>query len=321
MAVPSSPDAQGQPMIEVTVKPASSSETDERRQKKQSIFPSGAQPKKKEGGGREMPASLSTIRVSQTVRPKAAIITRADWSMTMKRAERKEAERNKDLPNASFYFRANSQLSELFSRARKGDIDAAKMLLGCLSHNVGELEKFCSSKSRIAKRIVVIGEPWPLLHTGLKPKDGALTISPDHFLRKLGVVRGTRRYNIESKGTKIAITLYEQMEFYRHTVRQTFWDESEKHLEKIYDHIRKLKPLSPSNYSVWWKAAEPLFLWQWGDEFQDHRDFKRWNDAAYKGKLGEMPHSPRGRKRRDIKRAVKQGFMSLANSLRKRGVC
>jgi hypothetical protein len=210
------------------------------------------------------------------------------------RLEREDAERNKESSNASFYFGANAKLRELFRRAKTGDVDAARMLLSCLNYNVGELEKFCSSKTRIAKRMVVIGESWPLLHTGLRPnKDGALTIPPDHFLRKLGVVRGKRRYNTGS----IAITLYKQIEFYRHTARQTLWDESEKHLEKIYERVRKLKPFSPSNYHVWWKAAEPLFIWQWGEEFQDHRDFEVWNDHA--GYRGLSPNEVRSAKRRE----------------------
>jgi hypothetical protein len=272
--------------------------------------------KKKKRRQPEMPLSVSRICGSQTVHPKTAIITRAEWLETVKQAERKEAERNKDLPNASFYFRANSQLNELFSRARKGDIEAARTLLGCLRYNVGALEKFCSSKTTIAKRMVIIGEPWPLLHTSLKSnKDGAPTIPLDHFLRKLGVVRGKRRYSIESKGTEIAIILYGQMESYRHSRRQMLWDKREKNFEKTYNAIRKLKPLSPWNWDVWWKAADPLFTWQWGEEFQGHTSFKKWHNAGYEGMKA---HQARSAKRRDIKKAIKQGFKSLANSLRER---
>jgi hypothetical protein len=300
-------------MKKISNKAARKKQTGKGKQKKESLFASGGQHEKKEGREAEMPASVSNIRVSQSVHPKAAIISRAEWLKTVKLAEREQTERHKDASNASFYFRANSQLHELFSRARSGDLDAARMLLSCLNYNVGELQKFCASKTRIAKRMVVIGESWPLLHTGLRPnKDGALTIPPDHFLRKLGVVRGKRRYNTAS----IAITLYQQIEFYRHTSRQTLWDESEKHLEKLYERVRKLKPFSPSNYHLWWKAAEPLFIWQWGEEFQDHRDFEKWNDHA--GYQGLWPNDVRSAKRRDIKKAVKQGFMSLANSLRDR---
>jgi hypothetical protein len=285
-------------------------------QKKQSIFASGRNALKRVRGREETAAAISDVRLSQTVRPKAAIISHADWLEAMRRAERKEIERNKDLPNASFYLRANSQLGELFRRATKGDIDAARTLLRCLRYNVGELEKFCSSKLGIAKQMVVIGESWPLLHTSLKPnKDGALSIPLDHFLRKLGVVRGKRRYNIGTIGTAIAATLYKQMEYYRHTQRQTLRDKREVDLDAAIDRVRHLKSLSPSNYPVWWEAAEPLFVWQWGKEFQDHRAFKEWPDAAYK-KLA--PRVARNEKRRDIKRAVKQGFMSLANSVRDR---
>jgi hypothetical protein len=210
---------------------------------------------------------------------------------------------------------ANAKLGNLFRRAKNGDVDAARMLLGCLSYNVGEFGKFCSCTIRIAKAIVVIGESWPLLHTDLKANDGALTIPSNHVLRKLGVVRGGRGYNLATKGTAVAATLYNHMEFYRHTLRQQLWGASERHLEKVYDRIRQLEPLSPLNFSAWWKAAEPLFILQWGKEFQDDPDFKKWNTAAYKDLAS---HLARGAKRRDIKKAVKQGFMSLANSVRER---
>ena len=234
----------------------------------------------------------------------------------MKRAAAKEIERNKNMPNTSLYFGANAKLRELFRRTKTGDVKAARMLLGCLTYNVNEFQKLCSSTIKIAKRIVVVGESWPLLHTDLKAsKDGALTIPPDHFLRKLGVVRGKRRYNTASEGTGIAFALYNQMEHYRHTLRQTLRDKREMELDAAIDRVRQLKPLSPANYQHWWKAAEPLFIWNWDKEFQDHPRFKKWNNAAYKDLA---PHVARSEKRRDIKRAVKQGFMSLANSLRER---
>jgi hypothetical protein len=267
---------------------------------------------------------------------------------TMKRLEREETERNKDWSNAMFFLGANAKLAELFRRAKKGDTDAAQMLLGCLTYNVGEFEKFCSSHPRIANTIVVVGASWPLLHTSMKAnKDGALTIPPDHVLRKLGVVRGKRRFNTAtSVGTAVAKELYDQMEFYRHTAppestalrltlvepeadaagmhlikfnphtaREHCWDKSEMGLKTAIDRVRQLEPLSPGNYSQWWKAAEFFFLWQWGKEFQDATDFENWNPAAY----GELQPDPaRSAKRRDIKKALKQGFMSLANSLRGR---
>jgi hypothetical protein len=242
------------------------------------------------------------------------------------RLEREDAERNKESPNAGFYFGANAKLRELFRRAKTGDADAARMLLGCLTYNVDEFQKLCSSTIKIAKKIVVVGDSWPLLHTDLKAnKDGAPTIPPGHFLRKLGLVRGKRRYNTASKGTGIAFVLYNQMEHYRHTPRQTLRDKREMNLDAAIDRVRQLKPLSPSNYSDWWKAATPLFIWQWGEEFQDHPDFENWNAGAYSKRnlerLAEKSgrkQSARSAKRRDVKRAVEQGFMSLANSLRER---
>jgi hypothetical protein len=314
--------------------------------KKQSISGQRRQ-REKTGAGPETGAGVSNIPVSQIFHKKA-LVSRADWLKAMKRASREETELNKESPNSSFFFGANAKLGELFRRAKKGDADAARLLLGFLIYNVGEFEKFCSSKIRIAKHIVVVGESWPLLHTDLKAnKDGALTIPLDHVLRKLGVVRGKRRYNLDTAiGTSIAATLYNQMEFYRHTAppesasllvtlvereadaagmhlmrfyrhtaRQGYWDKSQMALKAAIDRIIQLEPLSPSNYPAWWKAAELLFIWQWSKEFQDHRNFENWNTKGY----SELePHLVRSAKRRDIKRAIKQGFESLANSLRDR---
>jgi hypothetical protein len=311
-------------MIEVTLKPALLAKTkqgteqkDKRGRKKQSIFGQQRKRNKQGAGQAKTGAVVPNISASQIFHKKSAIISHADWSKAKKRLLREEEERNRDSSNPSFYFGANAKLGELFRRAKNGDVDAARMLLLCLTYNVGEFEKFCSSKTRIAKRIVVVGEPWPLLHTDLKAnKDGALTIPPHHVLRKLGVVRGKRRYNITtSVGTAVAATLYNQMEFYRHTLRQTLLDKREIALDAAIDRIRRLKPLSPSNYGAWWKAAEPLFIRQWGKEFQDDPYFKKWRTAAYKGL---EPHVAGSAKRRDIKRAIKEGFQSLANTLRDR---
>jgi hypothetical protein len=302
-------------------------EADGKSRPKKAIYFRPAAAARESGGRAETGVGVSNIHVSQ-ISHKKALVSRADWLKTMKR---EETELNRESPNSSFFFGVNAKLGELFRRAKKGDVDAARMLLGCLTYNVGEFEKFCSSKTRIAKHIVVVGESWPLLHTGLKAnKDGALTIPPQHVLRKLGVVRGKRRYATTSPGTAVAATLYKQMEFYRHTQRQQLWDKlsenvktgaatvsgmSEKHLAKVIDCIRHLELLSPSNYSAWWTAAEPLFIWQWGKEFQDDPWFENCNVTAYRN---VEPHVARSAKRRDIKKAIKQGFESLANSLRDR---
>jgi hypothetical protein len=125
----------------------------------------------------------------------------------MKRLEQEEIERNKESTSASFYFGANAKLGELFGRAKSGDVDAARMLLGCLTHNVGEFEKFCSSKIGIAKRIVVVGESWPLLHTDLKAKDGngAKSFKTIHTSKSgiLLLIKTYRRMWLEARSAEI----------------------------------------------------------------------------------------------------------------------
>jgi hypothetical protein len=87
------------------------------------------------------------------------------------------------------------------------------------------------------------------------------------------------------------------------------------HAEQI-KRIRALAPLKPSNWHEWWKQAEPIFEKRWGPQFQDHPDFANWpapetykNKKTPKGK----PKKTWGRKRSDIKRAIKRAFRSVAN--------
>lgn len=197
--------------------------------------------------------------------------------------------------------------------AKKKDAKAARMLLDCLVENIDRFLNFCSENPKLAREIRFPNEPWPLLHTQLAVNpEGYLTIPKNHLLRTLGVVRAGRSLDEQAIGTRVAKQLYRQMDFYRRTLRQQLWDSNEKHLEEAIDLIRRLEPLSPSNYSAWWKAAERLFVLQWGKEFQDDPDFAAWNEKNYMGMLAsQIP----GRKRGDIKRAIRQGFRSLANEL------
>jgi hypothetical protein len=241
-------------------------------------------------------------------------------------AEFKKAikQKSKELPKDAvplLYLQANGRLDDLFQLAKKGDREAAAYLLSVLADNVERFLNLCSKNPTLAREIRFPGAPWPLLHTQLEVNRASyLTVPSNHVLRKLGIIREGHTYSEEALGTRIAMQLYREMDFYRRIAPQN--DESAvgclardaTHGEQI-KRIRALKPLPQSNHHVdWWKAAEPLFLKQWGTEFQNHEDFKNWRAAAYKGL---KPNEARSKKRRDIKKAVKDGVKSLATSLRK----
>lgn len=242
-------------------------------------------------------------------------------------AEFKKAikQKSKALPRDSaplLFLRANGRLRDLFQLAKKGDREAARYLLSVLTDNVEFFLNLCSKNPKLAREIRFPGAPWPMLHTQLEVnREGYLTVPGNHVLRKLGIIRKGRTFSEEALGTRVAKQLYREMDFYRGIAPQNangyiYTARDATHAEQI-KRIRGLKPLDSSNYVDWWKAAEPLFLQRWGGEFQDHAVFKNWNSAAYEvGRL--RPHeTARSAKRRDIKRALKQGFKSLAISLQK----
>ena len=199
-----------------------------------------------------------------------------------------------------------SLVAELIERAEKGDTEAARYLLGRLSASVERFQKFCADNLKIAKAIVSPGESWPLLHTGLEVRKGYLTVPENHLLRTIKVVKAHRIPDPEKTvTTKIAFWLYGAIEFSRRCSPHD--DES-----KTVQAFRQLPPLSPSTVQKWWKAASPYFVEQWGEDFQENKDFETWSHASYAGMKRREAGS---RKRADIKRRIKQGFESIAKSL------
>jgi hypothetical protein len=222
-------------------------------------------------------------------------------------------------PASLLYFQANGRLHDLFQLTKKGDREAAGYLLSVLTDNVELFLNLCSKNPKLAREIRFPGVPWPLLHTQLEVnQEGYLTVPRNHVLRKLGIIRKGRTFSEEAVGTRVAMRLYREMDFYRRigpqqpdsTVLGSIARDA-THAKQI-KRIRSLQPLRLSNYADWCEAAQPLFLYWWGGEFQDHADFRNWRAEHYEkqteGKL-------RGIKRRDINKALQRGFKSLATSL------
>ena len=270
--------------------------------------------REKEAAGAETGAGAFNKTTSQIPHEEHAISMRAETQLIgtpsaltkaqQTKGQREETARNREFSNAHFFFKANGDLDELLRRAKKGDIDAARKLRGCLTHNIELFLAFCAAKPKTAKQSVVLGESWPLLHTDLKAnKQRILKLPSDHILRALGVVSNVRTYDSTALLTSIAHWLYRTMEFYRRGSQE---------LGPTYEAFRRLKPFSPRNCRDWWKAANLLFEEHWGKEFQDDRDFRNWNTGSYDHENGRPV---RWSKRDAIRKALQQAFESLANSL------
>lgn len=82
--------------------------------------------------------------------------------------------------------------------------------------------------------------------------------------------------------------------------------------EKMQKSVRDLKPLDrePKNFAAWWHIAEQIFHYGWLEEYEDHDSFRHyWANETYKGMSEKVK---RGLIRRDIKKAIKQAFKSIA---------
>ena len=228
-------------------------------------------------------------------------------------------QKSKTLPGDSaplLFLRANGRLRDLFQLAKNGDREAARYLLSVLTDNVEFFLNLCSENPKLAREIRFPGAPWPLLHTQLEVnQQGYLTVPRNHVLRKIGVLRAGRTLSEGAVVTRVALKLYCEMEFYRQIGPQQLDSailgslaRDATHAEQI-KRIRSLQPLCLLNYADWWKAAEPLFLYWWGEEFQDHADFRNWHAEHYEK---QTEGKTRGIKRRDIRKAMQSGFKGLA---------
>jgi hypothetical protein len=246
---------------------------------------------------------------------------------------------------------ANGRVNDLLQLAIKGDREATRYLLSLLTKNVEEFLNLCLRNPSLVREVWYPGCPFPLLHTHLRRnKEHYLVLPRDHVLRKVGVIPGRRSFSNEAVTTRVAIDLYYQMHFYRRMgpqgdggeplrrrvikkapggkvdviVRPSQTVSSAYHLgylardlsdaERI-KRIRALAPLQPTNWREWWKEAESIFDNRYGPQFQDHLDFKAWRVKAYEGKQTKRgnPRKTAGAKRRDIKKAIRNAFKSLAN--------
>lgn len=74
---------------------------------------------------------------------------------------------------------------------------------------------------------------------------------------------------------------------------------------------KPLKPLSRTNYRQWWKAAQPLFVAEYGEEFEKHKLFAHFQFAAERRAIKEE-RKIRSVMRTMIKNRICQAFKSIA---------
>jgi hypothetical protein len=78
----------------------------------------------------------------------------------------------------------------------------------------------------------------------------------------------------------------------------------------FYDdsQFKRLGPLTRTNYAVWWKKFEPMFLGLYGKDFENHKEFSGyWKNSVYQGQTNASALI-----RRDIKKRIQQAFRSIA---------
>jgi hypothetical protein len=75
--------------------------------------------------------------------------------------------------------------------------------------------------------------------------------------------------------------------------------------------VKPLMSLSRTNYRQWWKASQPLFVADYGEEFEKHKDFAHFRFVAEK-RASKEKRKVRSVMRTMIKNRISQAFKSIA---------
>lgn len=196
------------------------------------------------------------------------------------------------------------------------NVEAILHLLALLRETLADFEEQWRSQPRFYQIWAGINDAWPCLlprrtaerEALMKFVGDKLRLGMDYPLNLSG-----KSFDPDAVGTKVALYLYQLLDGW-HLIPKS---EQRDRLGKIRTG---LPPLSrqPSAVSQpgkiksvaqeWWEAAEPLFLELYGEDFENHRDFRGFKGhASFKGLKGT-----RGQIRSTIKASIAQGFFSIA---------
>lgn len=69
-------------------------------------------------------------------------------------------------------------------------------------------------------------------------------------------------------------------------------DDREIIIQGVRKAARSLAALSRTNYTRWWKAAEPIFRLEYGEDFENKLEFAPyWKNSAYQDGSEALPNA------------------------------
>ena len=204
-------------------------------------------------------------------------------------------------------------VSRLATLAESGDREAAIALLFVLRHGVRRLERLTESHPDHLVMSAKLLDKWPGFLTvdhDQERKNGEM-IARLELGRWMGINYEGKMWSRETPEVAVALELWSSVNSLQDDGPGVLFEkgvwESAPYV-KARALAAKLQPLSRANYVEWWRAAEPVFVAEWGPAFEERKEFKHyWRNAAYRGE-----RNARALIRRDIKAKIKQAFRTIA---------
>jgi hypothetical protein len=205
---------------------------------------------------------------------------------------------------------ARNCLQFLDVKAAAGDGIALSAFVGLLIEGVQALYGLQHRQPELSRELAGRRQCWP----------GFLTVDRDwrrwneKMVGLLGVGEKVplnfagKSWTRRTPEVRVALELLESLRVLAGAPRGSGWGGGAEAAAKALKLRKGLAPLCRANYALWWKAAEPLFVREYGPTFEDRKEFAHyWRSAAYRGQK-----NARALIRRDIKAKIKQAFRSVA---------
>lgn len=246
-------------------------------------------------------------------------------------------------------FFAHYALKELLSLSQRGNKQPLGRLIEILTHSVNEFDLFCRHElSHLPKNYDRKSYPdgmdvrdfarrkwvWP----GLLSRDADLVKDNETLVEQLGLASEVgvnfsgKMWTRKTTAVAVALRLLNIVNLYRiqfqgekrKPIRSgdkqpadfvntpyAEWEQSHPGWRQADKLAQKLPPLDRKTYTDWFKAAEPILIQLYGKEFEDHPCFARYQNKAGQFSVKESKKE-RGLVRREIKKAIRQAFKSIA---------
>jgi hypothetical protein len=215
------------------------------------------------------------------------------------------------------------------------NIEAILHLLGLFRESLADFEEQWRSQPQFYQTWAGINDAWPCLlpcrsaerkalikfvidkPNPLPPPDkwDKLCLGLDYPLN----ISGRKSFSTETVGVQVALHLYQLLDGC-HLMPES---EQRDRLGKIraclpplsrqpFDNVtaKKGKPVKGTVAQAWWEAAEPIFIELYGEDFEQHPTFVRYQRHTRFQNLN--PTDRRNEIRSTIKADIAQGFNSIA---------